>query len=81
MSKTGRGVALADVLPPVIAVPVVMSDCVPVGEGVEVRVGLPKRNQLQNAVIKGPCDLLNIVTECCLVCIFKFQLEIGDKAG
>ena len=45
MSKTGRGVALADVLPPVIAAPVVMSDCVPVGEGVEVRVGLPKSNQ------------------------------------
>ena len=41
MSKTGRGVAVADVLPPVIAVPVVMSGCVPVGEGVEVWVGLP----------------------------------------
>ena len=45
MSKTGRGAALADVLPLVIAVPVVMSDCVPVGEGVEVRVGLPNSNQ------------------------------------
>ena len=37
MSKTGREVALVDVLLPVMVVPVVVtSDCVPVGEGVGV---------------------------------------------